>query len=307
MTTPIEDCLDRREPPLPWISEYAAELESESVGSFRTDAGARTRSLATAADLFGLPAVAASFDPTLAAEAVGCSVERDDGPEGAWAVEGIVASLDDALDVDVDAVTERGRVPAVLDATERLVATLGGTSVLGGLAGPAWLADALLAGADADEATLEEVGFVAEDVAIALANAYLDRGVDGLVVLEPDGPAIAERFRDAVVPLLNVVDHYDAVALLARRAVDDEGVELAASVGFDAVTGQVANPERAASVAEDAGIVLGVGVPDDRLLDGPTSVGSFRSTLPTGVLCSTEWAIPAGTAPEAVHELVGTG
>lgn len=300
--TPIERCLAERRPALPWVGAYAAGLEGESVGAFRTDAGARARSLSTAADLFGLPAVATTLDPTVAAEAAGCTVDP-----AAGTVAGVVETVEEALDVDVDAVAERGRVPAVLDATERLVATLDGTSVLGGVPGPAWLADALLARPDVEPEVAEEVAFVAEDVAIALANAALDRGADGVVVLEPDGPDDPDAFREAAVPLLNVVDHFEATAVLVGRAVDPGAVALAGDLGFDAVTGRVADPADALVAAEDAGVVLGVGVPGERLRVGPDAVDAFVADLPEGALLSTEWAVPVGAAADAVHRLAGTG
>lgn len=302
--TPIESCLADRRPPLPWIAEVAAEIEGEPVEAFRTDAGARARSLATAADLFDLPAVPASFDPTLEAEAVGCEVERGDGTAEP-AVRGVVASVEDALAVDLDAATTGGRVPAVLDATERLVATLDGTSVLGGIAGPEWLTGALLTdeGREDPEA-VEEAAFVAEDLAIELANAYLDRGADGVVVLEPGALDDRDRFREAVVPLLNVVDHFDATAILARRSVDDAAIELATEAGFDAVTGRVDDPKAAVAVAEDTGTVLGIGVPRERFASG--DVGGLLDDLPSDALVSSEWSVPPGTDVDAIHELMGT-
>lgn len=300
--TPIERCLAERRPALPWVGAYAAGLEGESVGAFRTDAGARARSLSTAADLFGLPAVATTLDATVAAEATGCAVDP-----AAGTVEGVVGTMDDALHLDPDGVTGRGRVPAILDATERLVAGLDSTSVLAGVPAPAWLAGGLLAGDDVDDAAAEEAAFVAEDVAIAMANASLDRDADGVVVLAPDGVGDPERFREGVVPLLNVVDHFDGTGVLASRAVDEATIEVAGAAGFDAVTGEVDDAGAARAVAEEAGVVLGVGAPDDRLLAGPDAVASFRDGLPAGVLPSTAWAVPEGTPPEAVHRLMGPG
>lgn len=303
--TPIESCLADRGPPLPWIAELAAEIEGESVGAFRADAGARARSLATTADLFDLPAVPVSFDPTLEAEAVGCEVEEAvDGADDP-AVRGVVSSVEGALAVDVDAVTTGGRIPAVLDATERLASTLDSTSVLGGITGPGRLTDSLLVeDASDDPDVVEEAAFLAEDLAIELANAYLDRDVDGLVVLEPGTIGDPDRFREAVMPLLNVVEHFDATAILARRSVGDAAVELAAEAGFDAITGRIDDPGATLEIADEAGIVLGVGVPRERFVKG--TVDEFLVDLPSDALVSSEWAVPSGTDVDALHDLMGT-
>lgn len=304
MTTPIADCLDRGDPPLPWLYGLAGRLDGVDRGTMLADAGALSRALSTAADLFGLPAVAPAFDPALAAEAAGCDVELVDG--ALRVTDGCVAGVDDALDLNVDGVTDRGRVPTALDATERLATTLDDTSVVGGLAGPAGLAGSLLVDEAAADADLRfETTLTAGDVAVALANAFLGRGADGVAVLEPDGLSDVDRVRDAVVPLVNVVDHYEAAAVLVQRTVDADDVALAADLGFDAITGRV-DDRGAVDAAATVDTVLGVGVPADDLLDGPGAVESFVDDFPAGTLFSTEWEAPPGTDPEALHRLMGS-
>ena len=310
MTGSIEDCLDRGEPPLPWVYRLAGGLESVDPADLPGDAGALSRSLSTAADLFGLPAVCPSFDPAITAEAAGCEVARDaDGADedGTLRVTaGPVESVDDAFDLDVDAAVEGGRMPAALDATERLTATLSRTSVLGGVAGPSTLADALLAVEDADPDLRFETTLTAGDVGVALANAFFDRDADGMVVLEPDGiSAAGDGYRDAVVPLVNVIDHYDATAVLAQRSVAAADVELAADLGFDAITGRV-DDEGVHDAADGADVALGVGVPAARFREGPDAVESFVDDHPPDTFFATEWEGPAEIEPEALHRLMGS-
>jgi len=314
VSAPIADCLDRGEPPLPWVYRLAADLEGEDRADLPGDAGALSRSLSTAADLFGLPAVCPSFDPAITAEAAGCAVADDEEGGTLRVTDGPVESVDDAFDLDVDGAVEGGRMPAALDATERLTATLDGTSVLGGIAGPGTLADALLSVDDPDPDLHFEATLTAGDVGVALANAFFDRGADGIVVLEPDGVGgdtggggggtDEEAYRDAVVPLSNVIDHYDATAILAQRSVGAADVELAADLGFDAITGRAGDD--AVDAAADAGIALGVGVPADLLLDGPDAVDSFVDDHPSDTFFATEWEVPAGVEPEALHQLMGS-
>ena len=307
MTTPIVDCLARGEPAIPWVFGLAGRLEGESRSSMLADPGALARSLATAADLFGLPAVSTSFDPTLPAEAVGCAVEFED--ERARVAEGCVATVDDAFDLDVAAVTEGGRVPTVLDATDRLVTTLEGTSVLGGLTGPRRLAESLLMadGPGGDDAELRyEASLTASDLGIELANAYLERGAHGVAVLEPDGVADTDRYRDAATPLVNVLGHYEATGVVVQRTIEPEEVRLAADLGFDAITGLAEAPDAVVDAAEGVDLVVGLGVPAEGFLDGPDAVSAFVDDVPADVLLSSEWEVPEATDPESVHRLLGS-
>lgn len=303
--SPIADCLERGEPPLPWIYAMAARLEGEDREAMVTDPGVLTRSLTTAADLFNLPAVSTSFDTTIEAEAAGCGVDRDGG--GPQVVEGCIGSVDEAFDLDVAAVTDGGRVPTVLDATDRLVTTLDGTSVLGGLTGPRRLADSLLV--DADDASGElryEATLTASDIAIELANAYLDRGADGIAVLEPDGVEDTDQYIDAMTPLANVIDHYDGTGVVVQRAVEVDHIALAGKLGFDAITGYAEAPSEIVDAADRADVTVGLGVPLELFQEGPEAVAGFVADLPSNVLPSTEWEVPEGTDPETIHRLVGS-
>ncbi|MFB6097033.1 MAG: uroporphyrinogen decarboxylase family protein [Haloferacaceae archaeon] len=286
--------------PVPWLFELAAELEGESVDDLHSDAGAVARSLSGAAELFDLPAVCVSFDTTLEAEAVGCAVE-DGAVTG-----GVIETVDDAFDVDVGGVTVEGRIPTVVDAVDRLVGTTD-AAVLGGVTGPALLAEHLLA--DPDDADLElreEAMFTAGELAVELANDYLDAGADGVAVLEPTG-LDAPLYRDAAEPVANVLDHFEGTGVVVTEQVSAEDVRTAAETGFDAITGGVdafETVEDALEVADDAGVELGVGVSRAAFADGPEAVAAAREDAPAGTVLSSEWTVPEGTAPEAVHELM---
>ena len=288
--TPIERCLDEREPPLPWLSGLAARFAGEDPDAMATDPGVLARSLGNAVDLFGLPAVAVSLDPTVAASAM--------------AATGSVGSPDDAVAVDVDAVTTGGTVPTLLEATERLAATTS-ASVLGAVPGPATLAAQLLADGVDDPATVEEAEFTAGEAATELADAFLSRGADGIALLEPAGLDTETPYAEAVTPVRNVTDHYEAVVVLLAARLETEAIERAGAARLDAVTGGVEDVEVALAAADEAGVVLGVGIPDDRFLDG--TAAEFADSLPAGTLTSSCLAVPAGTDPATLHALMGSG
>lgn len=303
MTTPIRRCLDRRSPPLPWLDAYAAHIAGEQPEALRTDAGAITRSVETCIDLFGLPAVAISLDPMLAAEAAGCSMRRNsDTPTVA---SGCIASFDDALAVDPEDVVAHDRLATVLEATDRLATTASGCSVLGGMTGPATLVDALLVDADPGPALREETWFVASDIQVALANAYLERGADGVVILEPAGTRTGPGYEDAIVPLINVVDHFDAATVLVVDSVTESDLERSSAFGIDAVTGHAEDVDRLARVATDHDVTLGVAVPNDHLVN--ETIGTYLSSVPDDVLVTTERDVPAAVPPESLHALMNAG
>lgn len=292
------------ERPIPWLFECAAAIEGEPVVDLYTDPGVIARSLSGAVDLFGLPAVSVSFDTTLEAEAAGCTV--DASGEAPRVTGGCIDSIDDAFEVPIDDIADRGRVPTFLDATERLQASVDDAVVCGGITGPNRLTDHLLADPAAAAPDLEEEAlFTAGDVGAELASAYLDAGADAIAVLEPDG-VDREFYADPATAITNVLDHYEAPGVLVTGEVTPVEIERAADIGFDLVTGRVDDPADAIEAATGAGIALGIGVPRDRFASGPDAVESFADELPAGVRPSSEWTVPSDTAPEALHGLMGS-
>lgn len=295
--TPIERCLADRDPPLLWGNAIAAQIEGESVEALRSDAGALARSLSTAATLFDLPAVTTSFDPTLEVEALGAEMPSDGSAEG------IVATIDDALAVPIEPIAELGRLPAHLEATDRLVGTLDDTSVLGGITGPTDLSKLLLEPEIDDEEVVEEATYLASDVAVALTNEYLSRGADGITLVEPEGIDDPDRFVDATRPILNVVDHFGGTAILAKREVHPSTVAAAGTANFDAITGVVPEIEPTVAAADRHDVTLGVGIPDRRFLD---DVNDFVTALPGDPLLSSQLTVPEQTSPETIHRVMGS-
>jgi uroporphyrinogen-III decarboxylase len=289
---------------IPWLFECAAAIEGEPVADLYTDPGVIARSLSGAADLFGLPAVSVSFDTTLEAEAAGCTVDASEGAPSV--IEGCVGSIDDAFDVPITEIDERGRVPTFLEAVERLQASVGDTVVCGGITGPNRLTDHLLVEPEDAAPDLEEEAlFTAGDLGAELASAYLDAGADAIAVLEPEG-IDREFYADPATAITNVLDHYEVPGVLVTGAITTAEIERAAEFGFDAVTGRVEDPDAAIEAAGQAGIALGVGIPRDRFEAGPDAVESFVDDLPAGAQLSSEWTVPTDTAPEALHGLMGS-
>lgn len=296
----LEACRGPSPRPLPWLWEAAARIAGEDPDAMGADAGVVARSLVLVAELFDLAGVCTSFDAEREAEAVGCSVTAD-------GVAGVVDGPDDALAVDVAGIVDAGRVPVALDATERLASTLE-VDVIAGLTGPATLTAQLLVEpvADAGVETVEETLFTATDACVELANAHLDRGADGVALLEPAGAGDVPGYGDVVSSVANVVGHYEAGSVVVAERADAETIASAGAAGLEFVTGGVEDPATAIATAADAGVTLGVGLPRATLAAGPEAVAEVTAGLPDGTLVSTAWTVPRTVAPETVHRLMGS-
>lgn len=291
------------ERPTVWLSVLAAELEDESVEGLYQDAGTVSRALSGAADLFDLPAICTSFDTTLEAEAVGCEISKRRDRKTGHNTSGIVSTIDDAFRIDIGAIAESGRIPVMLDATERLENTCDAV-VLAGITGPALLGDSLLAEPeDASAAVREEVAFTAGELGAELASAYLEAGADGVGLLEPTGLE-TPMYHEATEPIVNTLDHYEADGAVITSQATESDIKTAGELGFDLITGVVDNPETALDTAADANIQLGVGIPEEKFASGAADVAAFCEGLPAGTLLSSEWTVPSGINPEAIHEVM---
>ena len=282
--------------PNPWLYELAAELADEPVGGLDNDSGVIARSLSSAVDLFDLSAVGVSFDVTVEAEAVGCTVDDD--------VKGIIENVDDAFAVDIDAVTDFGRAEVRIDATERLTTTCDAI-ILGGVTGPAMLAEQLLATESVSTETHEEAVFTAGEIAVEFTNAYLNAGADGVAILEPVGLDVP-LYQEAAEPIINALNHYEAESAVVGDVLTPTDIELAGETGFDVITGAVENQDATMEAATKNSIELGIGVPQEMFEKGKEAVREFRESVPAEVGLSSQWTVPVGTTPEAVHELMGS-
>ncbi len=270
--------------PLVWCYEYGAALAGEDPAALPTDAGALARSLTACVDVFGVPAVAPTFDPTLEADAIREALPVDS-----------IETADDAFAVAVEDVLGDSRIETALDATDRLGAELDDASVVGSLTGPRTILESLPASEDPD--ILEETSFLVEDVLVALANAYLERGAAGLLIQEPAGPSDGAGSGEALTPVANVAGHYDAVSLLLVDDATERDVELAADVGIDALAANEDVEDRLEGTVP-ADLDLGKALAPEQLGEG-SSVGA-----PHGAFLTTHGPVPRDVDPEIIHALM---
>lgn len=107
-------------PFIPWVCSFAAQLEQIQTKAVLSDAGLLARSLLNAQKLFGDDVIIDVFDPSLEAEACGCKVDwvKDGQPPRVTSHPLNEGAAIEAL--DVSNFDKRGRIPVVIEATNRL-------------------------------------------------------------------------------------------------------------------------------------------------------------------------------------------
>lgn len=202
-----------RVPWVPFVGVHGGSLVGVDAEAYLKDADHIVAGLKEAVARYqpdGLPVV---FDLQLEAEILGCQL--------AWARETppSVASHPLGEDYDLEGLpafgTDKGRMPLVLDAVRRSKEAFGDEVALYGLlTGPLTLAlhlrgdDVLLDMFDEEEAVPKLLDFCA-DIAIRMADAFIEAGADVIAVVDPMISQIGpNHFSDWIAPALNkVFDH----------------------------------------------------------------------------------------------------
>ncbi len=276
------------EVPLVWLYAHGAKLAGEEVADLGRNPGALTRSLQACVDVVGVPAVAPTFDTGFEHRAVQHVLPGGDGIE----------APEDAFDVVVEDVLGDGTIELILESTDRLASMLDEASVIGTLTAPRMLVDRLV---DSDDpAALEEAWFLVEDVQIALANAYLDRGADGLMILPSAGFRDDPHEAGALRALANVAGHFDATTLAFVEAIDDEALQVAVDAGVDALAAPDGIDERLVGGHD---VALGVEGSPERFRQG--TVDRVRAELPAEVFLTSEAPLPPDIALDRLHDVLG--
>jgi hypothetical protein len=225
----------------------------------------------------------------------------------------------EAIAVSVDGIENHGRLAVTLEATRRLTAIIGkDVALFPAVTGPVTLAQ-LMCGLEfendldlAPDRAYEAIE-AASKVTMHVAKQYLEIGTDYLVVFDPLlgtlDPAHYPRLTAALRPLWNVVDFYDARALLQTRVEDGDRVAglLAIGAGGLFAEGSLTEGDGAGRVAGDDQCVA-VGLPSSIFTqdagDLQQTVSAWRDGgRPAGTLLACS-GIPRVAPPENVHEVL---
>jgi uroporphyrinogen-III decarboxylase len=278
---------------VPLTFRLALRLGQLEWPEFAADPGLASFTLRSASGLFRGDALVNWFDDWMEAETAGVVVERDALGEVQGKPSGLSAppAVDDSLSAEP--------LRTVLDLTARLCTEVGDrTAVLGYLTGGATLLGRLYGGSrrdkvlaamrsgkisDGDKKLLDG----AVQLSNAVANAYCERGIGGLVFVEHDPVTDFEYFA-AFDAVFNLARYYGVpVMILARSQTDAAMAEFVRRCGAKwMVAPGVGQP--------DVGVV-----PLDAFGEaGEDAIGATGSGR--GRVFVTEWDLAPDTAPSAV-------
>lgn len=214
-----------RVPWVPFVGVHGGALVGVDAQAYLTSSAHLVDGLKQAAERYapdGLPVV---FDLQLEAEILGCEL--------AWAKETPPSVASHPLGDDYDLgslpefLTDKGRLPLVLEAVRGIKAAVGDDIALYGLlTGPLTLAlhlrgdDVLLDMFDEDENVPKLFDYCA-DIAIKMVDAYLEAGIDVVAVVDPMISQIGpQHFTDLVAaPSNKIFDHVRAKGALSSLFV----------------------------------------------------------------------------------------
>jgi uroporphyrinogen-III decarboxylase len=302
-----------RPPFIPLIASAAAQFMQVPVQRMYSDPTTLANSLHACQGLFKYDAVVVLFDQTLEAEAFGCEVAWDEGgpPRVVFPA---VSGMGDVEPLD-SAIESKGRIPIVLEAAKRLVVMAGqNCAALGAVTGPVTLSrhllgDSFLELAATDGDALRRAIEFSGRVAVALARAFGELKLDGLVVSDPDLVSLPFEHYESVNSVLktlhNVTGFYDMPLILQTGSISAGGVD-----GFLGLEADAFSASGLAGTSEvPPGRLLGVPVPAPALAGTTDDIGRAVEELLAAVrgravFVTTEGEVPPGTPAANLHKLV---
>jgi uroporphyrinogen decarboxylase len=304
----------RQAPPpfIPWLCSHAARVERLPLRKMLSDGPLLARALQNAQKLYGYDAVVNIFDPTIEAEACGCPVIwKDDGELPLVEEHPPIEHLGEDF---IARIRERGRLPAVLEATRRLKINLSRTVAIAGVVtGPFTLAGHL-SGQDivdqlrTDSEKAKSVLDLAGKVCLEVCKSYCEIGLDLAVLAESVLPRLPVQHlslaHSVMKPVVNVMRFYDVIPLLLARGCGKESVEVLKEMDVD---GMVVDGGIESDVRQEVGpCVVGTSLPASAL-KGPKDllVSQMRDLLGDEKVSfmATEWEVPYDVPPENMREI----
>jgi uroporphyrinogen decarboxylase len=301
-------------PFMPWVCIHAARLEQLPVQKMLSDPSLLARALQNAHKLYGYDMGVNIFDPTIEAEACGCTVK--------WISDSELPVLEDHQPIDhmsedaISSVRNKGRLPAVIEATKRLKINLGRTVAIAGVvAGPFTVASHLTGHSIIDdlESNPERARNIIElagKVCLEVCKSYCELELDLIVLADSVMPRLPIGYLPLALsllkPLVNVIRFYDSVPLLLANGCTKESLGLLTKTEVD---GMVVDGNIESDIRQKIPhCVVGRTIPSS-VLKGPKDklIAHIKDCLKgdgRGLFISTEWQVPYNTPPENMHEII---
>ena len=306
-----------RTPFIPWVGVFAAKLEQVPVRGLLSDAGTLSKAQLNAQKLFGSDAIVNIFDTSLEAEACGCRLDWSDKEAPPKVSSHPLSEGAAVASIDVNSIESRGRLPAVIEATKRMLLIKGkDMAVFAMMTGPLTLARHLVGKTFIDslvnqpQEAAKAIG-LAGSIGSKLCRTYGELGVDAIVVADETlGEIPPELVKTAVGPLKtiwNMTRYYGIHSLLVTKGCSAGHIEPVISLEAEgvAIGGVDCAAVKEAVVKKNR--VYGGSILSSALLESPEKAGASAAECLAvrgkGFFLTTEWDIPYATPVENMHEV----
>lgn len=199
-----------RVPWVPFTGVHVAKLIGMDAESFLKDADAIVRGVTVSADRYMADGVCAVFDLQVEPEVLGCKLK--------WAKNNPPAVVSHVLEEGLtikdlpEFTKDKGRIPLCLDATKKIVDSVGKTkAVFALICGPFTLAlhlagQSFLTGMIENPSAAKELLDYCAGIAVKMSEWYLEVGVDAIAVVDPMTSQISPRhFKKYVTPCMDPI------------------------------------------------------------------------------------------------------
>lgn len=306
-------------PFIPWVSNFAAQLEQIQVKAMLSDAGLLSRALLNTQKLFGYDAIVNIFDPSLEAEACGCKIDWSEDGALPRVVSHPLSEGATIEDLDISNFETQGRIPAVLEATKRINIIRGKeVAIIGIITGPLTLARHLKGEVfvtDLNQGAEEAMKVItlAGNIGLKLCRRYCELGVDVVVIAEEMlgqiQPDLCQVVNAPLRSIRNVARFYDVHSLILSRGCSERHIEPILGLQADgvAIAGDI-DYAQLRDAALKRNYCYARSIPDSILLDTPSGVSDFikdfLSARRRGSFLSTEWEVPYAANVNNMHEVM---
>lgn len=292
---------------MPFVFTYASKLMQISVKQQLHDPTSLAISLEKAHRLFMDDAIVTNFDTTLEAEALGLPVLWNSG----LPTLGNSKKPQELSDFEPQGVSNRGRIPVVIEATKRIITVKGKeVPVLAGVTGPARLAESLLGSPliSAPSRIRARSLDLAMEVLLELERIFCDIGVDGLLIVDDRLPALpANELKEIIQPAWNVLHHYEipSIVVTMTRSINESlkmlelgatAISLGSIVPADKIASAITNKKTETITYAACISHQDLATSPNLLVDNITDILKLKGSF----FISTEWELPLDISPEKI-------
>jgi hypothetical protein len=184
---------------VPWLYAIAATIRQVDLREMASNASSMASGVVASGKLFNSPVLCMNFDPTLWAEAAGCTTDWDNYPPS--------IAAGGSPDPNPDSVRDSARVTTLITAIERVKGTMPQHPLACAITGPATIAKFL----ELDQPASRMDQFTVGELISEYVNVLCENKIDNVVIVED--PQIDD---DALAPWVEG-KHYSRIAKLANH------------------------------------------------------------------------------------------